>query len=704
MFDKNIVLYNEEVASRCVYGADFVKDILSGQLYNNIFIPEQEFVISTRKLEGFKKLARYRNYYQQNPVKFIKDFFNIQLLDSQAWLLTEAWNKGHVLILASRAYGKSFFMVLFIMAKQMLSIMPWNCYIASGSSQQSATTFKKLEDIANDRIDSLINSNGKIFKDELVIKNAAGDGFSHNPAGYEYQIYNGSFTKTLNSNVDKNRGARASCVCFDEVSWLSADLIQVYQAFCAVDKDFKTGVDDSGQAIDPVSLYAYPKEVPNQLVYVSSASSTDTEFYRMYREFSKRMLIGDPDYFVADINCDLVLKPTIGNKKVKPALTKEMIDIALKTNPEKARREYFNLFSTDGGENAIIRRGVITRNEKTYKPVLYNDTGQRKIIITYDPARSRDNSVILVMEIFSAKDINGDIEYKGRLLNCINLIDIGKKRKSPMQTPDQIDYLKEVILDYNQGGDENYSNILGIYIDAGSGGGGVNIADFLMEDWIGKDGKWHKGLIDKEYSKDYVKKFPNAVDKIHLMSPSQYKSIMYEAMIEMINQNKIEFTASYDNKGYLMVFDIDEEKLQKEKEKIIAKLKKKKLSSEEFDYKLQEEIDKIQNVETRKEGLDWQEEISLTGIDALKEELVNMVRIKRESGKDSFELTAEKRNKLNDDRAYCCCMACYALSEERRKNITSRKKNDESLDDLLDLLEVRRGVRPSAFTTYKAEI
>lgn len=704
MFDKNIVLYNEEVASRCVYGADFVKDILSGQLYNNIFIPEQEFVISTRKLEGFKKLARYRNYYQQNPVKFIKDFFNIQLLDSQAWLLTEAWNKGHVLILASRAYGKSFFMVLFIMAKQMLSIMPWNCYIASGSSQQSATTFKKLEDIANDRIDSLINSNGKIFKDELVIKNAAGDGFSHNPAGYEYQIYNGSFTKTLNSNVDKNRGARASCVCFDEVSWLSADLIQVYQAFCAVDKDFKTGVDDSGQVIDPVSLYAYPKEVPNQLVYVSSASSTDTEFYRMYREFSKRMLMGDPDYFVADINCDLVLKPTIGNKKVKPALTKEMIDIALKTNPEKARREYFNLFSTDGGENAIIRRGVITRNEKTYKPILYNDTGQRKIIITYDPARSRDNSVILVMEIFSAKDINGDIEYKGRLLNCINLIDIGKKRKSPMQTPDQIDYLKEVILDYNQGGDENYSNILGIYIDAGSGGGGVNIADFLMEDWIGKDGKWHKGLIDKEYSKDYVKKFPNAVDKIHLMSPSQYKSIMYEAMIEMINQNKVEFTASYDNKGYLTVFDIDEEKLQKEKEKIIVKLKKKKLSSEEFDYKLQEEIDKIQNVETRKEGLDWQEEISLTGIDALKEELVNMVRIKRESGKDSFELTAEKRNKLNDDRAYCCCMACYALSEERRKNITSRKKNDETLDELLDLLEVRRGVRPSAFTTYKAEI
>jgi len=111
------------------------------------------------------------------------------------------------------------------MAKQMLSLSPWNCYIASGSSQQSALTFKKLEDIANDRIDSLINSTGKIFKNEVVISNASGDGFSHNPSGFEYKLYNGSFTKSLNSNVDKNRGARASCVLFDETSFLDANLI-----------------------------------------------------------------------------------------------------------------------------------------------------------------------------------------------------------------------------------------------------------------------------------------------------------------------------------------------------------------------------------------------------------------------------------------------------------------------------------------------
>ena len=65
-----------------------------------------------------------------------------------------------------------------------------------------------------------------------------------------------------------------------------------------------------------------------------------------------------------------------------------------------------------------------------------------------------------------------------------------------------------------------------------------------------------------------LKKFPNAVNKLHLMEPTKYKSEMYEAMIEMMNQDKIEFTATYDNKGYLTIFDIDKDKYEKTKKKI----------------------------------------------------------------------------------------------------------------------------------------
>ena len=40
------------------------------------------------------------------------------------------------------------------------------------------------------------------------------------------------------------------------------------------------------------------------------------------------------------------------------------------------------------------------------------------------------------------KDDNG--EYRGRILNCINMIDISNNRHAPMQTPDQVDYLRQV--------------------------------------------------------------------------------------------------------------------------------------------------------------------------------------------------------------------------------------------------------------------
>ena len=482
-------------------------------------------------------------------------------------------------------------------------------------------------------------------------------------------------------------------VIFDECGFLSEEMMSVYAAFAIVNKSFKSGKDRDGNTIDRNRLRCIPSNIPNQLFYISSASSTDTEFYKLYRDFSKQQLMGNPDYFVAHVDCELAFNPTIRGEVMEPLLSRSTVEAAMRSNPEKARREYYCEFTSDAGTNAIIRRGAITRNEKTYKPVLENDTGERKIVICYDPARSRDNSVILIGEIYKVEN-DGDIEYKGRLLNCINLIDIGKKRKSPMQTPEQVEYLKEVILDYNKGGDENYSNIIGIYIDAGSGGGGVNIADFLMEDWIGKDGKKHKGLIDKEYSKDYVKKFPNAVDKIHLMSPTKYKSEMYEAMIEMINQDKVEFTASYDSKGYITIFDIEEEKLEKEKEKITKKLKAKNLSEEEFEDQMNEELRKIQNVKTKTVKLDWAEEIALGGIDALKEEIVNMVRIKRESAKDGFELTPEKRSSLHDDRAYCMSMFGYALSEERRKNITSKRKTSpDNVLEFVNSLPITRGKR-----------
>lgn len=482
-------------------------------------------------------------------------------------------------------------------------------------------------------------------------------------------------------------------VIFDECGFLSSEMIAVYGAFAVTNKSLKTGKDSSGKSIDPIRQRTFATNLPYQKFYISSASSTDTEFYKLYRDFAKQQLMGNPDFAVLHIDCEQAFKPTLHGELITPLLSRSTVESEMRRNPEKARREYYCIFTTDLGADAIIRRGVITRNEETRRPLLDNDTGDKKFVIAYDPARSKDNSVISVGEIYEDIDENGKKDIKMRVCNCVNLMDVGKKIKSPMQTPDQIRYLKQLILGYNAGMDA-YGNIVGIYIDAGSGGGGVNIADFLMEDWESATGEKHRGLIDKEYSAEYVKKFPNAVDKLHLMSPTMYKSEMAEALIELTNQNKISFTASYDNKGYLTVFDIDKDELQKAKEEISNRLKKKKLSKEQFDQRMQEELSKIQSVSTRIEKLDWKEELALSNIDAMKEEVVNIVRKKRESGKDSFDLAPEKVGKLNDDRFYTLIMLAYALQQERRKHLMQRHDTTNTAT-LLDKLIIRPAERNS---------
>lgn len=661
------------------YDKDFYQDY-------GVFVKPIDYPLSSRKIDSLLQIAEMQKYFQCNPIRFIDIMFNIELLDMQALAVQRSWICPNSLLVCTRGFGKSTVIDLTLMSKDMLFCNYWS-YIASGSGSQAENTFATLEKLANDNIDTFSGSTGKVFKNEIEIKNAAGDGFSHSSNGFNYSLYNGSMTQTLNSNVDAKRGFRGNIV-FDESGFLSEEMMNVYSAFAIVNKSLKTGKDASGHSIDPIRQRCFPIEMPFQKTYISSASSVDTKFYRLYRDFAKKQLMGDPDYCVLHLDCELAFKPTLHGEVITPLLSRSTVEQEMRTNPEKARREYYCIFTTEAGSDAIIKRGVITRNEETRKPIHCNETGNKKYGFFYDPARQMDNSFILVAEFYDYIQKDGSVDKRAKIVNGVNLLDVGKKIKSPMRTPEQIEYLKQMILDYNAGAD-GYENIVGIWIDAGSGGAGINIADFLMPDWETADGQVHRGLIDKEFSKDYVSRFPNAVDKIHLMSPSAFKSIMYEAMIEMVTQDKISFTATYDNKGYLTIFDIDQKKLDAERTRISEELKKQKLNEKEFESKLQEELDKVQSVKTKTIKLDWKDELALANIDAMKEELVNMIRKKRESGKDSFELTPEKANKMHDDRAYTMAMLGYALMDVRRNEILKRPKQDTK--SLLDKMVIRRG-------------
>ena len=511
-------------------------------------------------------------------------------------------------------------LALYFMTKGMLFNNYW-AYICSGNADQAQETFRKIEDIAKKNIESMTGLTD-VFKNEIVINQANSDGFIRSPMGFTYRLYNGSFVKTLNSNIDGKRGKRANAVCFDEGSWLSEEIFNVIGAFTAVNKEFKLGGN--------VDVNAIPREIPNQLLYASSASSVDTAFYSKYRDFSKKMFLGDDRYFVADINCDVVIHATQkGIPLSKSLLSQETVDNEMRNNPEKALREYYNRFTKDGGINQIIKRSLIVRNSEKYAPVLYNDTGERKFLLCYDPARNIDNSTVLVSEILDTDD-----GYKLKIVNSVNFTDLNiKKKKKPMRTPDQIEALKELLINYNGKNVPDYDNVF-FMIDGGSGGGGNLIPDFFMEDWKDKTGKTHKGLLDKEYSADYIKQYPTAVNKIKVVTPSAYKSQMYEALIKMVESDLIIFPEQYDNHGFLVFSNHNTEKINEVKAELYAN----GFTDEEVDEKLSE-MNLVQQ-ETYKLSLD--EENALSQIDAMKEEIVNICRVKRDGGKDAFKLPAHK--------------------------------------------------------------
>lgn len=636
-----------------------------------IYVKPTEFQISERKLEGYKKLAEIKQFGIKYPTKFMKEFIGVELLDAQEYTFMNSWTKPFVLWLESRAAGKTTLLALFTIIKGLL-FNNYRTYICSGTADQSQETFKKIEDIALKNIESMTGLTD-VFKNEVEISQANSNGFIHNPMGFTYRLYNGSFVKTLNSNINAKRGKRCECVCFDEGGWLSEEEFNVIGAFTTLDSNFKLGGN--------IDISSLPKEFPHQLLYASSASSIDTAFYQKYRDFSKKMMLGDPKYFVADINCDVVINATFHGKPYVPLLNRETVETELRNNPEKAQREYYNKFTQDGNVNQIIKRALIVRNSYTRPPVLCNDTNERTFVLAYDPARSTDNSILGIGELL----YNEEDGYTMDIVNVVSFSDLGLRRKTPMMTQDQIKEIRKILLDYN-GEALDYDNIEIFLADAGSGGGGNSwVRDSLIEDWKDKKGNHHRGLLDKEYNNGdvYAKRYPNAVEKLKLIEPSKYKSEMFEALIKMVEADKIHFTEKYDNKGYLNIMEVDTKLMNESEEKIRAELDKLDLSIDKYENELEERLSLIEAAKTQVYKLTPDEEVALVQIDAMKEEIVNICRNKREGGKDSFKLPAYKdadtgasEATMHDDRAYVLAMLGWYLSEKRMDHIRNKKRTN----------------------------
>lgn len=585
--------------------------------------------ISRRKLEVYSKYCQVIQWGRQNPVKFAERFMGIPLLDVQAYMITNTWPVDFALWLECRNAGKSTQMAIYTMLRSML--FPFHStYFLGNTGDQAKETFSKIEKIVKREIETFMDSTD-VFFDEIVRNNAQSDGFIHNPSSWTLKLFNGSTINTLNSDIVNIKGKRAHLVCFDESAWFSDELFIQAENFVNQDENFKVS--------KKIDVTLEPRNFPRQLLYASSASDTSSEFYKKFRSFSERMLIGDKKYFVCNIDVDMMMQAKLGGEPYPQLISKDKVDKAMAENKEKALREYYNKFSADSHEGQILTRRDIMQNTIARPPLLSNDTGNRLFVLAWDSARINDNSVIGAAEL----RIDPEKGWCMDLHNVVSLVDVRTKKKTPMRIPDQVEKFKELLLDYN--GTErmklDYENIKAVICDAGSGGqiiGGVS--DYMLADWMGKDGNIHKGLIDRVHKANETasKDFPDAVDIMKLVDPRAHRNEIFEAAERMVKLGIVSFPADFDSKDEIV--------------KILD-------NGDEEHYPLSQE-----------------EKNSLTQIELLKTEIITMCKYTNGSSV-TYNFPPDKRNTMHDDRAFMFGLLCWYLAQLRRGQMTrvDRKSN-----------------------------
>lgn len=591
----------------------------------DIYIPTTAKELSQRKLEEYAKFEKILKLGRQNPIWFVENFYGIALMDYQKWMFMESWTRPFVLWLCSRGAGKTVEAAVFLQTKMVL-VPNYKVFISTNSSAQSIEVFKKIEDLALQRIPSFKTCTD-IFLHELDKSGNTDTGFIHDPSGHHFRLYNNSELVTLSTNLNALRGKRGS-VLYDETAWQTREQMSVTENFINVDSNFGLGVGDSGK-IDPVNM-------PLQLLYCSSAGDVTYPFYEKYKQFSMKMFEGDKNYFCCDLNAYTILNcSSLNGIKIKSHLTEEQIQKSIDEDPDLADRELFNRFRKGGGQNAVVSMDCIIHNSKVRVPLLYNDTGKKKFIFCYDPARNFDGSVLTIFQIINEKNSG----YRLKLENSISMIDKESRNKTPLPMNEQLKIIKQLMIDYNGDRAAEWENIE-FYIDAGSGGGGISaIADQLMDDWFDDNGCLHRGIIDPEH-KAYEtarRKYINAMPIVHLIDPQGYKKIIYDALAKMTKLNLIEFT-DYDGKDYIMIDN----------------------GKEEFvTYTLTDK-----------------EKLALLEINLLKIETSYMCRYDTANGGVQYELSKDKKNKMHDDRAYTLAMGAYALAKLRRVDLLTDHKKE----------------------------
>lgn len=603
----------------------------------------KKIVLSTTRRKIYELDAETINYYRRNPVIACEDLLGIYLSDAQAWILASAWNAERSVLSCSRNFGKSYLVAIFCILRAIL-YPNQNIYIISSVGNQAKETFTKLE--------QLITGIGKaaesspdlkdIVRGETVKSDKNKDGFIHNPASYTVKFYNGSQIFTLNSKPDNARGFRSSLTVYDEAAYIDEDLINATEPYSSQSADAQYG---ENVIIDQDLS---PLQPPNQIIYASSQGSIDTLFYQRYKEYAKKMIAGDRNYFVCDMPCDTAMTMYHKGYKIPPLLSQSVVDDAMKLDKEKALREYYNQPDLTGGVNQIIKWKTIRKNEKQIIPYI-GWKPENKIVLALDPARTIDNSILMGMQVYDDPDFG----TCGDIISCTNFVDLASRKKYKLDSNRQLSEIRHTLLAYNGTG-LDYEFIDSLLVDSGSGGGGTSTyADHLLNDWTDDYGKTHKGLIDLNHDVyvGYRSRYPNAVDKLRLINPKKYRTQMIQETIELMELGVLRFPYSYSGQEFLQIpIGLDQSG---------------------------EEIFDIYN-------LSQDEIVNFSQIEKAKTELAAFHRYSNaENTSVTYSLAKEKQNKMHDDRAYCVFLLAHRLYELRRGKMLRNRHTKKDISQYI---------------------
>lgn len=374
------------------------------------------------------------------------------------------------------------------------------------------------------------------------------------------------------------------------------------------------------------------------------------------------MIMGNTDYFVADLNCEFSLHPKKNGIPTSPIITQETVDAAMASNPYGAMREYYNKFDTVGGQHSIVSKSTIDRNSYPYAPVFAYEDGKKYLIVT-DPAGRGDNSIILISELI-------EDENRGKMLKIVNCINLNYKTPTGeivvMARPEQEKTLKSLLVIYNGPGKE-YENIQQLLVDDGAGGGGYELVQYCVPEWADDDGKIHRGIIDLKHPKlkKQVGDHPESADIVRLINFKKEKLNMYEALTEMVNQNLVMFPKEGKLDGFIDIEKINEEGY----------------------------------VEEERERMDGQTLRAVTEIDLLKLETIAIQKEFKDGGKFEFKtIQSEVSRGVHDDRVDCLAMSCLYLARMRAKDRLEQNKTRHEIDKSTFLRNRRRAISSPSFS------